>query len=100
LTQADVAYLLGAQSSGKVSRYERFARRPALETAVAFEIIFAVPVGNLFAGLREDIEREVKKRARRLRRRLLQQQAHRRTLNAVSKILDRSNEEPTYEPLP
>jgi transcriptional regulator with XRE-family HTH domain len=99
LTQADVAYLLGVQSSGKVSRYERFARRPALETAVAFEIILGVPVGDLFAGVREDVEYEVKKRARRLRRRLTRRQANRRPLAAVTAILDRSNEEVTYDPI-
>lgn len=100
LTQADVAYLLGVQSSGKVSRYERFARRPALETAVAFEIILGVPIGDLFAGVREDVEHEVKKRARRLRRRLLQRQTNCRQLAAVTAILDRSNEDVSYELLP
>jgi transcriptional regulator with XRE-family HTH domain len=100
LTQADMAYLLGTQSSGRVSRYERFARRPALETAMAFEIILGVPVGDLFAGVREDVEYEVKKRARRLRRRLTQRQANRRPLAAVAAVLDRSNEDVSYEPVP
>lgn len=99
LTQAHVAYLLGAHSSAKVSRYERFARRPALETAIAFAIILDVPVGELFTGVQEDVEHEVKKRARRLRRRLMQQQGNRRTLVAVTAILDRSTEEVTYEPI-
>lgn len=100
LTQAEVAYLLGVRSGGKVSRYERFNRRPELETAVAFEIILGVAVGDLFAGIREDVEHEVKKRARRLQRRLLRDHAHRRTLVAVGAILDRSTEDVSYELLP
>lgn len=94
-----MAYLLGVQSSGKVSRYERFARRPALETAMAFEVILGVPIVDLFAGVREDIEHEVRKRALRLRRRLLRRQAHHRPLAAVGAILDRSTKEVTYEPI-
>lgn len=99
LTQGDIAYLLGACSGSKVSRYERFARRPTLETALALEIILGVPVADLFAGVREELEPDIKRRARRLLRRLAKQQAHRRTLTAVGAILERSNEEITYEPI-
>lgn len=99
LTQGDVAYLLGAHSGSKVSRYERRGRRPSLETAIALEVIFDAPVSDLFDGVREEVEHDIKKRARRLLRRLAKQQAHRRTLTAVGAILERSNEEVTYEPI-
>ncbi len=35
----------------KVSRYERFDRKPALETALACKAVFQVPVEEIFAGV-------------------------------------------------
>jgi len=64
LSQDEVAYLLGCRSGAKVSRYERLARRPSLETAFAYEAVFGVPARELFAGIFEKVEREVVKRAR------------------------------------
>jgi transcriptional regulator with XRE-family HTH domain len=66
LSQEEVAYLLGAQSGAKVCRYERFFREPGLQTALAYEAIFDRPISELFPGLFEKIEREVKERARKL----------------------------------
>jgi transcriptional regulator with XRE-family HTH domain len=70
LSQDDVAFLLGCQSGTKVSRYERFRRRPTLETALACEVIFGAPVRELFAGLYHQVERRTKQRATGLVRRL------------------------------
>jgi len=46
-----MAFLLGARTSGNISRYERFARVPSLRTALLMEAILAVPARELFAGL-------------------------------------------------
>ena len=59
LSQAEVARLLGCESGSKVSRYERFARTPSLETALACEIIFDVPARILFPGLFARTRRDV-----------------------------------------
>src|SRR2546422_855228 len=64
LSQDEVAYLLGCRSGAKVSRYERLARRPSLETAFAYEAVFGVPARELFAGVYEKVEEQIKKRAR------------------------------------
>ena len=64
LYQDEVAFLLGAQSGGKVSRYERFDREPTLATALACEAIFQKPVRELFAGLYQQAEGEVARRAK------------------------------------
>ena len=64
LSQDEVAYLLGCRSGAKVSRYERLARRPSLETAFAYEALFGTSARELFAGVYEKVEREVVKRAR------------------------------------
>ena len=66
LSQKEVAYLLGAESGAKVCRYERFARDPGLETALAYEALFQKPVSELLAGLYQKIEKQVAARAKAL----------------------------------
>jgi transcriptional regulator with XRE-family HTH domain len=66
LSQEEVAFLLGAQSGSKVSRYEQFTREPSLETALAFEAIFQKPASELFGGLYQKVEQEVAVRAKTL----------------------------------
>src|SRR5882757_6701241 len=66
LSQDEVAFLLGAHSGSKVSRYEKFAREPSLATALAFEAIFQKPASELFAGLYEEVSQEVAARAKAL----------------------------------
>jgi len=63
LTQKELAFLLGCQDTSKVSRYELFSRMPVLETALAYEVIFGTSIQELFAGVYEEIERNVLKRA-------------------------------------
>src|SRR5207247_2891499 len=55
LAQHEVAFLLGCQNGGFVSRYEKRKRLPTLTTALACEAVFGVPVAELFAGLREGV---------------------------------------------
>jgi transcriptional regulator with XRE-family HTH domain len=63
LSQNEVAFLLGAGSGAKACRYERFSREPGFRTALACEAVFQRPIRELFAGLYEEIEREVAGRA-------------------------------------
>ena len=70
LSQDEVAFLLGCRTGAKVSRYERFARRPSLETAFAYEVIFGVPPKELLAGVYDEIRETTAKRAQALAERL------------------------------
>jgi transcriptional regulator with XRE-family HTH domain len=70
LSQDEVAYLLGGKSGTIASRYERFRRTPSLETALACEAIYGVPVKELFAGVSARAERLVRRRARFLKKHL------------------------------
>lgn len=70
LSQDEMAYLLGCRSGAKVSRYERFVRQPTLQTALAYEAIFGVPVRELFAGIYQKVERPVSQRTQLLMRKL------------------------------
>lgn len=62
-SQDEVAFLLGTKSGTKVSRYEQGMREPSLETALAYEVLFGMPLKELFAGKVERIERTIAERA-------------------------------------
>ena len=70
LTQEDVAFLLGCENAALVSRYEKRRRLPPLETALACEAVFGVPIAELFAGVRQRALRDVEKRRVELKTRL------------------------------
>ena len=65
-----MAFLLGCQSGTKISRFERLARQPNLETALACQVVFGVPAHELFSGVFAEVEKTVTKRARLLSGRL------------------------------
>jgi transcriptional regulator with XRE-family HTH domain len=66
LSQDEVAFLLGAENGTKVCRYERFTRQPGFHAALACEVVFQRPLREIFAGLYEEIKREVAARATKL----------------------------------
>ena len=70
LSQDEMAFLLGCRTGTKVSRYERFARKPALETALAYRAIFGAPVEDVFAGVYQKVEKRISSRAQFLTRKL------------------------------
>jgi transcriptional regulator with XRE-family HTH domain len=70
LTQDEMAYLLGCESGTKLSRYERFSRKPGLETTLGCAIVFGAPCRDVFGGTWEKVEREIKRRAQLLTRRI------------------------------
>jgi len=53
-------------NGAQVSRYEKRRRLPSVETALACEAIFGVPVAELFAGVRDSIGKDIEKRRREL----------------------------------
>ena len=79
LSQDEMAFLLGCQSGTKVSRYERFARQPTLETAFAYEAVFGTPVRELFGGVYEQSLAAIQERAGLLAGMLQQKNTDRQT---------------------
>jgi DNA-binding XRE family transcriptional regulator len=59
LSQREMGKLLGYRDPGQVSRHERSKSIPPLTTAIAYELIFRVPVSQIFVGMRESIEQKV-----------------------------------------
>lgn len=69
-TQGEVAFLLGTGTGTKISRHERAGRDPGLRTVLAYQIIFDVGPEQLFAGMYDRVESEVRQRAVRLAEKL------------------------------
>ena len=66
LTQKEMAHLLGCQSPATVCQYEARKREPDLRTALAYQVVFGLPVETLFPGIHQEVEQEVLIRAGRL----------------------------------
>jgi DNA-binding XRE family transcriptional regulator len=62
LTQREVARVLGFYDESPVSRHERFEATPPLPIAIGYEIMFRVPVSEIFAGLRDQVQGNVENR--------------------------------------
>jgi len=102
LTQDEIAYLLGAQSGTKVSRYEHLRRPPTLHAAFAYQVIFGVSAHELFPGLYRDAEATVKVRAHLFTQKLQSLSDHPTTkfkLKVLERIAsgDRAVSAPPYE---
>jgi len=67
LTQRELAEALGFYDESLVSRHERFESTPPLAIAIGYEIVFRVPVSEIFAGLRDQVQKDVESRLRDLR---------------------------------
>ncbi len=64
LSQQDVAFLIGCKSSARISRYERCRQNPNLRTLLAYELLLHTPIRELYGGVAEEVERDMKKRVR------------------------------------
>jgi len=62
-TQREIAFLLGCNAPGKVTRYERFKGKPSLPTAFSFQVIFGECCSVLLAGVFDEARQKVEKRA-------------------------------------
>jgi transcriptional regulator with XRE-family HTH domain len=63
LSQEEIAFLLGIGTGAQISRYERFMRKPTLAVVLALEIVFELPAGEIFSGVRQEIEGQIARRA-------------------------------------
>ena len=63
LTQREMAHLLGSRSPATVCQYEARKREPDLRTALAYQVVFGLPVETLFPGIYREVEQEVLSRA-------------------------------------
>ena len=62
LSQQELAAILGCEDGGAISRYEWSRSLPPLPLALALEVVYMVPVSQLFSGLHEAVTQGVEQR--------------------------------------
>jgi transcriptional regulator with XRE-family HTH domain len=87
-SQAELAYLLGLMTSSTISRYEQFVQEPSLENALACEVIFGVPVRELFAGMFENVREKTTERVDRMGAKLSAKKQDRYTQHKIQSLLE------------
>jgi transcriptional regulator with XRE-family HTH domain len=87
LTQREVAFLLGCRNGAQVSRYEKRRRIPPLETALACEAVFGIPVSELFGGIHERASKRVERRLLELRSKVEGNSSNRRAASTLGRKL-------------
>jgi DNA-binding XRE family transcriptional regulator len=87
LSQRELARVLDYETKVSVFRHERVLALPPLLTAIRYEVLFAVPISELFAGMREAVEQVVANRLSELEQDLRRtpetEQARRQTLDWI-----------------
>ena len=87
LSQREIGKLLGYKDSGQISRHERSASVPSLAAALAYELIFRVPVATIFAGMRDTVERRVEEQLQVMKAGLEDRNAIDRDANLIAQKL-------------
>ena len=66
LSEHELATLLGLKSASNISRIEPGARRPKIEAALAYQVLFDIPPAELLPKLYGDVEEAVMRRVHKL----------------------------------
>lgn len=64
LSQEEFALLVDIEQRGTISQFETGLRHPNLPTLIAMEIVFGVPVQDIFRGVGERVKAGVERRAK------------------------------------
>lgn len=90
LTHEEVAFLIGMKGGSTISRHESGDRLPNLQAAIAYELIFGTPVGEMYAGVFADGMAMLRERAIGLRvslEKLPQSALRDRKIEALTQII-------------
>jgi transcriptional regulator with XRE-family HTH domain len=62
LSQRELGLLLGYKNRGEVSRHEQHKASPPLSIALAYQVIYQVPVSTLFLGVHDAVKATIENR--------------------------------------
>ena len=91
-SQCDLAELIGYLSGDQVSRHERADTMPSLLAAFSYEVVFRVPVAELFPGIYATVKQDIEERLANLERELEQSNAKGRKAPLTARKLEWFNE--------
>jgi len=86
LSQEELGELLGFRVES-VARHEQFQTAPNIRIAIGYEIIFRIPISELFAGVRDDVATNVEANLAQLEERLGRRGASGRDANDTARKL-------------
>jgi DNA-binding XRE family transcriptional regulator len=88
LTQHDVAQILGRESRAIVSHHERFESVPSLFVALSYQVLYRIPVSEIFSGLAEMVEIHIESELAEFEKHLGEQSARGRQAAATARKLE------------
>jgi DNA-binding XRE family transcriptional regulator len=98
LSQRELGQMVGYRQDGSVARHERFMALPPLQIAMSYEIVFRVPVSEIFSDLHQQLEVDLEARLEELEQELGAQTATGRNALATARKLmwlsERRNSDP------
>jgi hypothetical protein len=83
-----LANILGLVTELQISRHERSLTLPLFLTAISYEIVFQVPLSELFPGVYETVHQNVEKRLGELEEQLHQSSAKGREATVIARKLE------------
>jgi transcriptional regulator with XRE-family HTH domain len=88
LSQRELGVLLGYKDQAQVSRHERSETLPPLVIALAYEVIFQVPVSTLFLEIHDDMKIVIEERLGELESTLQDRSAAERSAGSIARRLE------------
>ncbi|MHB1956172.1 MAG: helix-turn-helix domain-containing protein [Sulfobacillus sp.] len=88
LSQSELASILGLVTELQISRHERSLTLPLLLTAISYEIVFQVPLAEMFPGIYETVRLNVETRLDEIEERLKQSSAKGRKAAFIARKLE------------
>jgi transcriptional regulator with XRE-family HTH domain len=88
LSQSELASILGLVTELQISRHERSLTLPLFLTAISYEIVFQVPIAELFPGLYETVRQNIDERLSELEGRLHESSAKGRRAEFIARKLE------------
>jgi transcriptional regulator with XRE-family HTH domain len=88
LSQQELGRLLGYEDESAVRKHERFQSMPPFLIALGYEVIFQVPISELFPGITETVALGIERRLDELSSRMRERGNAARSDSAVRRTLD------------
>jgi transcriptional regulator with XRE-family HTH domain len=87
-SQRELASILGFLTEIQVSRHERSITIPGLLIAVAYEVIFHVPISEMFPGLHTTVKANIEERLAEMEHELHQSTAKGRKATSIARKIE------------
>lgn len=88
LSQSELAHIVGYDTQAPISEHERSVTIPALLIALSYEIVFRVPISEMFPGLYGAVEERIEEQLTKMEDELHQSSAKGRRAAFIARKLE------------